>query len=110
MKNILTDFQQKYESLRGPVSYKKSGINPKKDWLLLLSGFAVSFVVVAVCAVFVYIKINSSTLFSVPIDNTNQQIRIDSALLSQVVNDIHARETKVNDLNQSLQIPPDPSL
>ena len=92
-----------------PVSYKRTGISPARDWFVIGITAIVASGVIALCASYVYFKINSGTLFSAPSQTASKPVMtINTDLLNTIVASIHARQDALT--AASLKNPtPDPS-
>jgi hypothetical protein len=91
------------------TSYKKEGINPTRDWnLIIVSAFGF-LLLAALLSIYLYARIDSGNLFATPPQTQDGGATIDQNLLSATVQTIDADKTAF-DSAQTSALPPDPSI
>ncbi len=91
-----------------PMTYERQGIKPKMDWFAMLVFTTLTLCVLGMISYYVYVRINTATLFAVPSDASGTQVTIDEKLLKQVIDTLDTRASL--QASQASTTPPDPSL
>lgn len=104
IKKLITGFHIK------PVSYKRTGISPKQDWITMLAVTAVVCLTIGVVSFVVYSKVEAGTLYTVPADSVLVQTAINSPMLKKTVDTLNLKAKKASMLLTSSTTPADPSL
>lgn len=92
------------------VSYIREGIHPRHDWTMAFLGFILCLCIIASISAYFYIQIDGGKLFTKTVEDAAGGTNINSKLLQKTVDDIKARETRLNDLKENKIKTPDPSL
>lgn len=111
MKAFLEKLKTLYGNMRmSRASYKKDGVYPVHDWMvLLLCGIGVLLATASISLYF-YIQIGAGKLFVKTVTDSRGEVNINSALFSKIVDGIKAREANLAKIKSgSLRIS-DPSL
>jgi hypothetical protein len=109
----MKEFLQKISSKIGklPVKnilYVKSGIEPRKNWGMMVGLGVLAVCVIAILSYFLHSRIEKGTLFTAEPGDTHTSISINLSLLKKVVEHIHTKKVKME--NAANQPPsPDPS-
>ena len=112
----MKDYLQKIKSIVGGLkkektSYERGGINPGRDWRILLSITFVILCILAILAVYFYIQIDRGRLFVVPEDSIEDKTKINMILLEKIVGEVKAREARSADIKEGrMAVPSDPSM
>ena len=110
MTNILKQIKGLYNKSREKkLSYEKRGINPKHHWSILLSVTFVMLLCIAIFAFYFYTEINQGKFFTVKNKAIEKEVKIDSALLKKIVDEINLRAKSLKEI-KTKTIPQDPSL
>ena len=97
----------------GHVSYERTGISPKHDWLIMLLLTALISGIFAIGALYLYIQVDAGTLFPVPTDSNVPQKSIDAELLKKTIHTFDQKEANISTTSTTTEaqsIPRDPSL
>lgn len=91
------------------TTYEKNGIKPIKDWgmLLVLSNLVV--ILCGLAAVYVYYQIDNDTFVSTESSVQGSDVKINTLLLSNIVNDLNDRADSFERI-KSEKVPTDPSI
>ncbi len=92
------------------VSYKTSGIRPKRDWAIILATMSILIVIFISFASYVYVKIDRGELFLVEYDKQLRELKLEEKILKKVILDINQRAESLKALDTNKIIPPDPSI
>ena len=95
---------------KGGLSYKKSGINPARDWNVLLIVTFIVFVAVSIISFDLYTKVEKGTLFSIIQKSEDSTVKINQKLLSKVVEKIDAKQAIFNEIQRNGRTVFDPSI
>ena len=110
MKDLLQKAKDFYQKLRTKtVSYKKSGIRPEHDWKVMLVTTFVSLCLLAICAFYFYIQVDSGQLFVVAKVKTEKEVKLDAVLLKKTIDDINLRADSLQTIKQNKTVPIEPS-
>ena len=93
-----------------PVSYARFGIRPARDWKIVLIVTQCVVIILAGYAYYIYVQINSGTLFPVVENGAKKEITIDAVLLQKTVDAINTRAAASADLGQHAASSTDPLL
>jgi hypothetical protein len=106
-KKIKSKFNrsQKTES-----TYDKGGINPKKDWFLILLSVFVALLILIAVAVYFYLQISAGNLFRAKAGSSDNEVKINQALLDKTISETKRREEFINQIKNGESIPRDPSI
>ena len=91
-------------------SFSHGGIRPKRDWQILLVLTLVVVLISAGLAFYLYIGVDSGTLFSATVVEKPKGIIINQKFLQKIVDDSVAREKANASIDTNKNIPADPSL
>ncbi len=92
------------------ATYERTGIVPKRDWLVMLATATCAVLALAVASYLLYLRVDAGTLFSVPTGTTGAEPTINAGLLQTTVNAINLKQTNADALDQASSTPADPSL
>ncbi|HBZ04800.1 MAG: hypothetical protein UU11_C0013G0009 [Parcubacteria group bacterium GW2011_GWF2_40_69] len=111
----MKDFSQKiklfYVGLTKKESvYKRRGIKPTRDWLVILTTNLVLFCILGVFGFYFYTQINKDKLFITEKANAIEVVRINTGLLKKTVEDIHSREEQTTSIKNNGTVLADPSI
>ncbi|MFZ2522057.1 MAG: hypothetical protein WAZ44_02045 [Minisyncoccia bacterium] len=102
MKNYFEQIKNIYTKRRQlKISYEYRGINPSKDWFILLVASQILVLVSALMAIYLYTQIDSGKIFIVESDGKESEVTINMNLLEKIVGDINQKE---QDTLQTLQV------
>ncbi len=112
MSNLLQKIKSLFGKLKNKkVSYDRGGINPNRQWKIILSTTFIILCFLALIAFYFYSQIDKGNLFTVTSDSAQSEIKIDGSLLKKTVDDINARQAmNYNVRNDGVFIPNNPSL
>lgn len=110
MKDYLKKLEEIYKKLNiRKVSYEPSGIEPFRDWVIILLSFVGLVFFIAVSAFYFYTKVDKGELFRVDGAGEENEVKINMTLLKKVVGDISSREQNTIIIRQSNENLSDPS-
>ncbi len=92
------------------ISYEKRGINPKADWIKIISLMQIFILAIVAFSFYFYLKIDKGEFFGVEIDNTENEAKINKNLLDKAIQDLNDRETNFNQAKADRVVPPNPSI
>lgn len=111
MKNYSQIIKTWYEKMVAEqVSYEKVGLQPTKDWKIMLSTTSILLILMAVFAFYFYVKIENGEIFVVTQEDSARDIEIDTTLLKKVVDDTKERADYFSQIKLKGLTPSDPSL
>ena len=112
MKNYLQKIKLQLGKLKSPkISYDRGGVNPTRDWRILLSITFIILCLLVLVAFYFYRQVEQRSLFSVATDSDQSEIKINTTLLKKTVDDINARQMmNYNIRNGVVSVPSDPSI
>lgn len=110
MKDIIYKIK-KIKSLfkNNNVSYEQTGVNPGRDWTMILILANLIVLVSAGYSYYLYYKIDTDQFVSVDLISKEAETKINTDLLTKVVNDINNRSYVMDKIKTSA-VPPDPSI
>jgi hypothetical protein len=91
-------------------TYDKVGINPKKDWFLILLSVFFALVILVVLAVYFYLQINAGNLFKAKVGSSDNEVKINQVLLDKTISDTKRRDDFIKQIKNGEAIPKDPSI
>ncbi len=111
MSSLINKIKSWYKSQnKSEISYDKIGINPGKQWaVVLLVTFLVLFIL-AILAFYLYVEIESGNFFETENKDFLSDVKINNTLLEKVLGDISEREESLVEIRNSKVVPPNPSL
>lgn len=110
MKNYLEKAKEYLKKFSKSEDYRYHGINPTRDWIIILISSQVIVTCLALVAIFLYIKIDAGNIFTVESKISENEAKINMNLLQKVVADINQREQDMILIKQNSNIPNDPSV
>ncbi len=91
------------------ASFEKKRIRPTHDWVVILIVTQTIMLGILAFAFYFYLKINKGEFFQVVVDESQNEVKINSVLLKSTIENINTRAQNFNKINQGQGIPPDPS-
>lgn len=111
MQDFLKQIGDKLRSgKKAEIVYIRSGIEPGRDWIITLVSFAVLCLCMGAAAVYLYIKVNHGTLFTVPDNGTESALSIDANLLDKVIKHMDLQSSSIDNFRANAKSISDPSL
>lgn len=111
MPQILQKIKDEYNKIKaGHISYTKKAIRPTHDWGVILTSVSIIMCIMILSEFYFYVLVDQGKLFSVTIDDSQKEVKINSAILNKVVGDINLREANMLKMNKNELTEPDPSL
>ncbi len=111
MSSLLQKIKLIFDKLKtAKVSYERHIINPKNDWMILLTTTFIVLCIMVVVSFYFYTQIDQGKFFMTEAIDKTKEIKIDTSLLKKTVDDINLREnlsTKIRDNRPNIA---DPSL
>ena len=92
------------------VSYESHGINPTKDWLVILISAQILVILLGVFSVYLYIQIEEGKIFNVETEDVADEAKIKTTLLEKAIKDIKNKEEVTEAMRQGKGIPADPAI
>ncbi len=105
--NKIKDWFSKFSKPK--TVYSKGGVEPKKDWGIILTTMFFILVILALVAVYFYIQVDRGNLFSVSSEDVENEAKINKNLLDKTVHDINQRKSNFESVSAG-SVPSDPSL
>ena len=100
---------EKFKSTK--IYYMRGGVNPTRDWRILLFISFVVLCILTILAFYFYIQIKRGKLFVAMNDIIENDIKIDNVLLKKTIEDINARQVTSDNIKMGrMAIPSDPSI
>lgn len=111
MKNFLQKIKDIYSkfSIKGEINVRR-GIEPSRDWSIILLISFLIFIVLIVFAYYVYNQVKNDLLFVAPKSDLIKDVKINTDLLEKIVADVDQREEETSKLKGSAVLPADPSI
>ena len=111
MFNFLKQIKNSWNKMKmGHASYNKDGIRPVHDWNIMLITVSVTLCFLAIIALYFYMFVDEEKLFTVEVDESQKEVKINADALTKVVTDINNRESLRQKIEQNQLSEPDPSL
>lgn len=111
MSNIFQKIKDVLKKIKTKsTSYAKSGVNPTKDWNVMVIITVAVFFVLGILGWYFFNQISDGKLFIIDLEKTQKEVKINSSILDSVVADIHKREEGRKKINAGLVPQPDPSI
>jgi hypothetical protein len=111
MDQYIQKIKGAYEKIKNAqTSYAKVGIQPARDWkIILVSSFAI-FCIYAMLAFVFYVQVDSGRFFTISDDSVVTEAKINDALFKKTVEEINTRSNALGTLRSNKIAPEDPSL
>jgi hypothetical protein len=111
MSEIIKKIKSYFDSFRKKdTSYKKEGINPVRDWDMMIT---ITFFIVCLLAVFAfyfYVQVDSGNLFTTTKDSNTTTVTINQDLLSKTIENIDAKKSALDKEQSNKSHTLDPAL
>jgi hypothetical protein len=110
MKNLIGKIKSlKLLFRKKSVSYELPGVNPGRDWILILVTSNLLVLISAIASYYLYYKIDSDQLVSIDSINKEVETKINTDLLNKIVSDLDKRSNMLEKIKSST-FPADPSI
>lgn len=106
-KKINTSFKGLFKK---EISYNKGSITPTRDWRIILVTTFVILLFLGVLATYFYFQVDGGNIFSLPLDESQKEVKINKFLLDKTISDLNARKKSFEDMLLGSTTPPDPSI
>ncbi len=93
---------------RKPVSYEKTGINPKKDWSKIIVLTFVALVLGGFLSLYFYIQIENGALFKTDYETPNVT-SLNKQALDRVISEMEEKQILADSINSSKSSLADPA-
>ena len=111
MKNITEKIKSYFGNfLKDDTSYERGGINPERDWNIMLVFVFAVLIVFSIIAFYFYIRINNGNLFSVPESANSVSATINQDLMNKTIQKIEANKSAFDFVQQNKASTTDPSI
>ncbi|MFA7216576.1 MAG: hypothetical protein WC095_01165 [Candidatus Paceibacterota bacterium] len=107
MEDLIKKIKSFYSSNK-KISYEKKGINPKKDWIGILSVVFIVLVLGGIFTIYFYIQINNSSLFKENYEESSVTV-LNNKALDRFVKNINDKKDVVQSIKDGRMAMSDPS-
>lgn len=107
MENLIKKIKSFYSSNK-KISYEKKGINPKKDWIGILSMVFVVLVLGGILTIYFYIQINNSSFFKEDYEESSVTA-LNKEALDRFVKNVNDKKAVVQNIKDGRMTISDPS-
>lgn len=98
------------KSQKTESTYDKGGINPKKDWFLILLSVFIALIILMFIAVYFYLQVNEGNLFKAKAGSSDNEVKINQTLLDKTISETKRRDEFISRIKSGENIPKDPSI
>lgn len=110
MSDYLNKIKDWFSKFSKPKTvYSRDGVEPKKDWGIILTTTTFILVILALVAAYFYIQVDRGNLFSISSEDVENEAKINKNLLNKTVQDINQRKSNFESVESGV-VPQDPSL